>query len=84
MSLAVDKLLPTRWDVQALMLIRRAGRVHRDICGNGFLPDGSEIGKKELDRLIIMGLVEPVGDALFGVPSQTYIPKKENQCSENK
>lgn len=76
-------LVASKIDKQLIDLIRiNGGFVIRKIDGDGTLQSGASLRKEKFDRLIELGLLEEAGDALFGVPSQTWKLKEKAKCSE--
>lgn len=72
----------SRNDLEALQIIRRCGFIYRELNGDPWVTTGEPISVKRFERLLAMGLIEPRGDSLFGFPSQTYVPTKENRNVE--
>jgi hypothetical protein len=72
--------IASKIDRQILDLIRmNGGFIFRELDGEGTFQSGAGISKVKFDRLIQLGLLEETGDALFGVPSQTWkIKELEN------
>lgn len=58
-------------DLSALWLIRQSGFITLD-KGEPCLEGNTQIDKTVFDRLLSDGRIEPSGDALFGVQSQTF------------
>lgn len=70
-------------DDEALRIIRKCGFICREANGIPWVTTGEPITPKRFNRLLEMGLLQPQGDSLFGGPSQTYIPTKDEHVSGN-
>lgn len=76
-------LVASKIDKQLIELIRmNGGFIFREIDGTGSLRTGASLRKERFDRLVALDLLEEAGDALFGVPSQTWKLKEKSRCSE--
>lgn len=64
----------TRQDLRDLRRIALCGfiRIDLDSSGYGYLESGRRVAPGRLERLRQFGFIEPSGDSMFGVPSQTW------------
>lgn len=68
-------------DLAAFDLIKKCGFVSLDLDGNPHLETHEQITRQSFTRLLILKLIKPAGDAMFGVQSQTFKPS-EDFCNE--
>ena len=62
----------------AMATIRSDGFLFRNTDGSGWTQSGASVSRALFDRLIMDDLIEEAGDALFGVPSQTWKLKERD------